>query len=91
MTREILEVQLEGPLFFAREDEERFFNWLYDLPAFLDVEGRGCVLHLRLTAPVDVDTVEQLLVICHRWKIDNAPLAPLKLGAVADHILWRAD
>ncbi|MGV7174099.1 hypothetical protein [Xanthomonas axonopodis] len=90
MTQEIVEVQIEGPLFFAKEDEERFFGWLYDLPAFHSVEGRGRILHVRLTVPVDVATVEQLLVICHRWKIDNASLTPLKAGDVADHVLWRS-
>ncbi|MBB5865895.1 hypothetical protein [Xanthomonas sp. 3058] len=86
--RDSIEIVLDGPVFFAQQDEEQFFSWLAALPAYAGVRGRGCQLHLELTWPVDPATVESLLVICHRWEIDKAPLAPLKSEAVSWHVVW---
>ncbi len=84
----LIEIVLDGPVFFAQQDEEQFFGWLAALPAYAGVRGRGRQLHLELTLPVDPATVKSLLVICHRWEIDKAPLAPLKSEAVSWHVLW---
>ena len=34
-------------MFFVIEDEDRFFKWLYSLPAYENVVGQGTTLQLR--------------------------------------------
>ncbi|WP_145985409.1 hypothetical protein [Marilutibacter maris] len=87
----LMDISFDGPTFFAQEDENRFFNWIYALPAYEEIRGRGTMLDLKLCDPVDVDTTTQLLVIFRRWRIDVEPLLPLKTGEVAGHALWESD
>lgn len=83
-----MEVIIEGPHFFAQEDEDRFFQWIYSLPAYERVTGIGTKLHIALREPVDDDTVKQLLIICRRWLIDVVPLGTLKHPSNEKFALW---
>src|SRR5262245_1309896 len=86
-----MKVVIDGPWYFAQADEDRFFEWIYSLPAYKNVEGRGTKLHLTLGDPVDDETIKQLLVICRRWHIDISPLAPLRRRSNERFVLWRQD
>lgn len=86
-----MEISFEGPVFFAKEDEDRFFGWIYALPEYERIVGAGTTLHLHLRTPVDAGTVEQLLVIFRRWCIDTTPLQPLRSSETERLTLWDTD
>ena len=86
-----MEISFEGPIFFSPADEDRFFNWLYSLSAFEKVVGSGTALHLHLREPIDLDTVQQLLILFRRWCVDIAPLLPLKSPSTARFTLWDTE
>ncbi len=81
-------VSFQSPTFFAPADEDQFFGWLYSLPEYENVRGKGTVLDLHLASPVSADTVQQLLVVFHRWSIDPEPLLPLRSRETAHLALW---
>ncbi len=81
-------ISFKGPTFFASEDEDQFFGWLYSLPEYKDIRGRGTTLDLELTHPVSADTVRQLLILFHRWCIDLGPLLPLRSPVTDSFVLW---
>ncbi|HUR39993.1 MAG TPA: hypothetical protein VM240_02395 [Verrucomicrobiae bacterium] len=81
-------IELEGPVFFGQQDEDQFFAWLCSLTKHGKVEGRGSKIYLSLRAPVEDDTVKQLLVLCLRWGIDIAPLTILRAPSNRDWHLW---
>jgi hypothetical protein len=78
----------DGPTFFAPEDEDRFFGWLYSLPEYKRVVGVGTELELELSSPVSPSTVVQLLVLFRRWGMDPAALLPLRSAENGYHVLW---
>jgi hypothetical protein len=81
-------ISFEGPVFFAQADEDQFFRWLSSLPEYQGIRGIGTVLELTLSAPTSPDTVQQLLVIFRRWRIDVAPLLPLRSRETSNLALW---
>jgi len=83
-----MEVVIKGPTFFGAEDEERFFAWMYALPAYQQVIGSGRHLHIHLREPVDDETVRQLVTLCRRWCIDITPLRKLRRAGNERFILW---
>lgn len=86
-----MKIVFECPIFFAIEDEDRFFKWLYSLPAYENVVGSGSSLHLSLGDPVDSSTVEQLLIIFRRWCIEIDALLPLKSTETEECELWGTE
>ena len=86
-----MEIIFEGPIFFAQEDENHFFEWLYSLPAYKEIVGSGVNLTLELNDPVDDDSILQLLIIFRRWCIDTNALFPLKRESNENLILWDTE
>ena len=82
---------IKGPTFFVQEDEERFFAWMYALPAFEEVIGSGRNLHIYLREPVDDETVRQLVTLCRRWCIDISPIRKLRSPTNDTFILWDSS
>lgn len=81
-------IAFEGPLFFAAQDEDQFFGWLYSVPEFKDIVGAGTTLNLELTPPVSAETVKQLLVVFRRWCIDPQALLCLRSPETDSFMLW---
>ena len=84
-------ITFNGPTFFASEDEDHFFGWIYSLPEYVQVVGAGRELDLELSSPVSDGTVLQLLVLFRRWCIDPTALLPLRSAATSDCVLWSAQ
>lgn len=81
-------ISFEGPTFFASEDEDQFFGWLYSLPEYKNITGTGSTLDLELASTVSTDTVRQLLILFRRWCIDVRPLLPLRSPETDNFVLW---
>jgi hypothetical protein len=81
-------ISFEGPIFYAQADEDQFFGWLRLLPEYQEVRGVGTTLHLSLNAPVNPESVRQLLVIFRRWGLAIDPLLPLRSAETDDFALW---
>ena len=73
-----MHVKLDAPVFYGQSDEDHFFEWLRELPAFENVVGVGTQIHVALREPVDDETALGLLVLCDRWRIDMSPLQTLR-------------
>lgn len=86
-----MEITIEGPVFFAQEDENRFFEWIYSLRAYDKVVGEGTDLRISLREPVDDESVRQLLVLCRRWCIDIQPLRQLRRPSNERLVLWEKN
>jgi hypothetical protein len=84
-------ISFEGPRFFGQADEGHFFQWLRSLPEYKDIRGAGTTLHLTLAAPVQPETVKQLLVIFRRWRIGAEPLLGLRTPETSQFGLWDTD
>jgi len=61
------EIVIEGPIFYGEEDENLFFQCIYDLPNFIEVIGKGKQLKISFSAPVSIKARDQLEALCHRW------------------------
>lgn len=73
-----MEIVFEGPWFSSEEDEDQFFQAIYDLPQYSKIVGKGTSLYLELDLPLEEGTVGGLLQTFHRWGIDVSSLAALK-------------
>ncbi len=73
-----MEIVFEGPWFSSEEDEDQFFQAIYDLPQYSKIVGRGTYLYLELKLPIEEKTVGGLLQTFHRWNIDVSSLVVLK-------------
>ena len=83
-----MEIVFEVPWFSSQEDENRFFELLYDLPQYSKVVGKGTRLYLELKSPVEESTVLSLLQIFHHWKIGINSLIKLK-PLLPESALWN--
>ena len=81
-------ISFEGPTFFAPEDEDQFFGWLYSLPEYKKIVGTGTTLDLEMASPVSAATVRQLLVLFCRWCIGPSPLVSLRSAETDNFVLW---
>lgn len=84
-------ISFESPTFFAPEDEDQFFGWLYSLPEYKNIVGAGTTLDLELASPVSADTVRQLLVVFCRWCIGPGPLMSLRTADTDTFALWDSS
>lgn len=82
-----MEVVFEGPLFSSQEDEDDFFESLYNLPQYAKVVGKGTKLYLELKSPIEKETVLCLLIAFKRWNIETIPLLTLK-SLLPESELW---
>jgi hypothetical protein len=73
-----MEIVFEGPWFSSEDDEDQFFQSIYDLPQYSKIVGKGTSLYLELKLPIEEKTVGGLLQTFHRWDIDISSLAALK-------------
>ncbi len=64
---------IEGPVFKSEEDENIFFQCIYNLPDFKEVVGAGTELTITFNATISEIAKEQVKVLCHRWntKLSN--------------------
>ncbi|MBB3777470.1 hypothetical protein GGR60_001741 [Xanthomonas arboricola] len=83
-------ISFEGPTFFAPEDEDHFFSWIYSLSEYKKIIGTGTTLDLELASPVSADTVRQLLILFCRWRIGPSPLISLRSAETDHFVLWDA-
>ena len=86
-----MEVVIEGPTYYDKEDEAIFFACLYSLPDYKEVIGKGRKLHIQLKEPVTEKTIIQLLILCRRWRIDIAPLLKFRHSSNNDIGLWEQE
>ncbi len=84
-------ISFEGPTFFAPEDEDHFFGWIYSLPEYKNIVGTGTTVDLELVAPVSADTVRQLLILFCRWCIGPDALISLRSAETDNFALWDAS
>ncbi|WP_237739930.1 hypothetical protein [Rheinheimera nanhaiensis] len=82
-----VQITVKGPRFWCQEDEDKFFEWIYSLPNYQSVTGRGLDLIIELNEPVPQSTINQLFVLFKRWELDFNALAPLK-NINKSHIAW---
>lgn len=86
-----MEIAIEGPLFYAREDEDLFFSCIYGLPGFKQVRGQGTQLKIEIEEPVTDEAVMKLLVLCRRWSISVVPLLELRRKSNQATSLWDQE
>uniref|UniRef100_Q0HUF2 Uncharacterized protein n=1 Tax=Shewanella sp. (strain MR-7) TaxID=60481 RepID=Q0HUF2_SHESR len=82
-----VQITVKGPRFWCQEDEDKFFEWIYSLPNYQSVTGRGLDLIIELNEPLPQSTINQLFVLFKRWELDFNALAPLK-NINKSHIAW---
>ena len=58
---------IEGPVFKGEEDENIFFQCIYNLPDFKEVVGAGTELTITFSTTVSETAKEQIAVLCRRW------------------------
>jgi hypothetical protein len=84
-------ITFEGPVFYCREDEDRFFAWLYSIRAYKDVKGAGFELRVTFrTSRLSRRDASELVSLFSRYDIDLRHLRPV-FGAVRDWLpeTWR--
>ena len=59
---------IEGPIFHGQEDENLFFQCIYNLPDFSEVIGAGTQLTIRFKSEVSEIAQQQIEVLCRRWQ-----------------------
>ncbi|WP_282269902.1 hypothetical protein [Stenotrophomonas sp. PS02298] len=84
-------ISFEGPVFFSPADEDHFFSWLRSIPEFQSIKGFATTLELELRAPVQPDSVRQLLVVFRRWHLDTMKLVALRSPETDGFVLWSAN
>lgn len=60
--------------FTCRDDEEHFFRWLYDLPAYENVRGTSAGLEISFRDPIDEDSMFRLIGLLKRYSLNLKPL-----------------
>tara|TARA_R110000782_G_scaffold65058_12_gene132496 strand:- start:5127 stop:5360 length:234 start_codon:yes stop_codon:yes gene_type:complete len=70
-------INFTGPTFYHQEDENVFFGWIYNLPGYVDIKGKGIELFLELDKDATEDTLNQLKAIFKRWDIKSCSLNEL--------------
>ncbi|MEN3158714.1 hypothetical protein ABC502_10055 [Alkalimonas sp. NCh-2] len=85
-----MEIIIEGPMFYAQEDEDLFFSCIYGLPGFEHVQGQGTLLKIEISEPVTDEAIVKLVILCRRWSIDIAPLLGLRRKSNQALPLWEA-
>lgn len=86
-----MEIIIEGPSFYAQEDEDLFFSGIYGLPGFEQVRGQGTQLKIEIAEPVKDEAIVKLVVLCRRWSIDVAPLLNFRRESNQALLLWDQE
>lgn len=84
-----MEIIIEGPSFYAQEDEDLFFSCIYGLPGFEHVQGQGAQLKIEFSEPITDDAIVKLVILCRRWSIELAPLLGLRRESNQALSLWE--
>ena len=79
-----MQIRFEGPTFFDPIDEDKFFEWIYSLPNYEKIIGKGIELELNLNEPIKQTTIDQIFIIFKRWDLDFSSL----VGFQADYAEW---
>ena len=61
------ELIIKGPTFYSQEDENLFFQAIYNLPNYIEVIGRGRELKISFDASISTKTRKEVEVLCRRW------------------------
>ncbi len=83
-----MEITIQGPTFYASQDEELFFSCIYQLPGYQGVVGQGTDLQISFADPLSEETVMRLLVILRRWGVDIGPLKGYESRTKSKTTLW---
>jgi hypothetical protein len=83
-------------LYYCKDDENHFFQWLYGIPAYEKVRGTPHGLEISLRDPIDKDSLYRLIGLLKRYSIDMKPLKALNHSGVAnwfedDIMYWHSD
>jgi len=60
-------IVIEGPVFNGEEDENVFFQCIYNLPNFKEVVGAGTELTIMFGSTISETAKKQVEVLCRRW------------------------
>lgn len=63
-------ITIKSPTFYSQEDEEIFFQCIYNLPEYKEVIGVGAHLKIVFNSATSSEAKNHLDAICIRWKID---------------------
>jgi sugar phosphate isomerase/epimerase len=83
----LVEITVRGPAYHSLHDEAAMFEWLAKM-TFLEVEGSGSDLILRLARGPSDDELRDLLAIFKRYGLDMRALAALR---TSDNERWFAS
>ena len=83
-----LKLIVKGPRYFARGDEDAFFNWLRTIKCIKDVGGEGSDLHVTLARPLGNADLRELLALFFRYRMDMKCLAVFRTSRNAG---WFAE
>ena len=61
-------IQIEGPGFYGEDDENLFFQCIYNLPGFHNVRGVGTVLTISFKEDVTTEARDLIQALCVRWE-----------------------
>jgi len=61
------EIVIEGPVFYGEEDENIFFQCIYNLPGLKEVVGSGTALTISFSPADSKKVEEQIEILCRRW------------------------
>jgi hypothetical protein len=64
---------IEGPTFYGQEDENLFFQCIYNLPNYFEVKGAGTRLTISFKSEITETAQEQIEVLCRRWQTAICP------------------
>lgn len=83
---DVLTLAVELKLFYSRQDEAAFFEWLNKIQSVIKYEGRGLNIYLYIdTKKLDEMDLRELLALFYRYDMD---LSLLKVFDIDDFSDW---
>lgn len=68
---DIIEMRLgKNPTFYSGADENMFFNAIYTMPSYVQIEGRGMDLYLYYYYPMTIEEKDFLKGLLKRYGMD---------------------
>jgi hypothetical protein len=90
-------ILIEQPkIYYCKDDEDHFFQWLYGIPAYEKVRGTQQGLEIAIRSPIDEDSLYRLIGLLKRYSIDMKPLRALNHPGVSEffenkNMYWHDD
>lgn len=60
-------IEITGPVFRCKEDENIFLSRLYELPYFINLINKGVNLHLTLKECTKEEVMDAVQLVCDMW------------------------